>query len=248
MKELDMTSNDPPVTYVLIPGAGGNASYWYRLEPELRRRGRDVVAVDLPAEDDGAGLPEYAQSVVGAIGDRTGVVLVAQSMAGFTAPQVCERVPVSLLVLVNAMIPAPGETAGAWWANTGQAQARREKDEREGRPTDAELDLATYFLHDLPQEVLDDAGARGRRQSDTPFGQPWPLSAWPDVQTRVLAGRDDRFFPAEFQRRVSEERLGITPDEMPGGHLVALSRPEELADRLEAYVAEAGLVSRAVVT
>jgi hypothetical protein len=34
---------------------------------------------------------------------------------------------------------------------------------------------------------------------------------------------------------VAEERLGITPDEMPGGHLVALSHPVELADRLEAY-------------
>jgi pimeloyl-ACP methyl ester carboxylesterase len=239
--------NDATLTYVLIPGAGGNASYWYRLEPELRRRGRDVVSVDLPADDDSAGLPEYTDAVVSAIGDRTGVVLVAQSMAGFTAPLVCERVPVSLLVLVNAMIPAPGETAGAWWDDTGQAEARREKDVREGRPADADFDVATYFLHDLPQEVLDDAGAEGRRQSDTPFGQPWPLAAWPDVPTRVLAGRDDRFFPVEFQRRVSEQRLGITPEEMPGGHLVALVHPEELADRLEAYLAEAGLASHAVV-
>ncbi|WP_337308891.1 hypothetical protein [Candidatus Aeolococcus gillhamiae] len=30
----------------------------------------------------------------------------------------------------------------------------------------------------------------------------------------------------------------ITPDEMPGGHLVALSRPAELCDRLEAHQAE----------
>jgi hypothetical protein len=50
-----------------------------------------------------------------------------------------------------------------------------------------------------------------------------------------LGGRDDRFFPVEFQRRVVRERLGISPDEMAGGHLVALSRPKELADRLKAY-------------
>jgi pimeloyl-ACP methyl ester carboxylesterase len=48
-------------------------------------------------------------------------------------------------------------------------------------------------------------------------------------------GRDDRFFPAGFQRRVARERLGVSADEMPGGHLVALSQPEELAARLEAY-------------
>jgi hypothetical protein len=37
---------------------------------------------------------------------------------------------------------------------------------------------------------------------------------------------------------VVRERLGITPDEMDGSHCVALSRPKELADRLEAYRAE----------
>lgn len=78
----------------------------------------------------------------------------------------------------------------------------------------------------------------GRDQSGTPFATPWPLERWPSVPTRVLQGRDDRFFPVEFQRRVVPERLGITPDEMPGGHLLALSRPEELAARLEAYRAE----------
>jgi len=33
-----------------------------------------------------------------------------------------------------------------------------------------------------------------------------------------------------------KERLGITPDEMDGGHLPALAHPEELADRLLAYL------------
>jgi hypothetical protein len=52
---------------------------------------------------------------------------------------------------------------------------------------------------------------------------------------------DDRFFPLEFQRRVVRERLGIDLDEVPGGHLVALSRPVELVDRLEALAREAGV-------
>jgi pimeloyl-ACP methyl ester carboxylesterase len=231
-------------TYILIPGAGGSAWYWHLVDAELRRRGQDALAVDLPAEDETAGLPEYADSVVKAIGDRTNLVLVAQSLAGFTAPLVCERVPVSPLVLVNAMIPSPGETAGEWWSNTGQGEAMRENDLRDGRtpgpgPSEPSFDLITYFFHDVPQEVIDEAAAHARGQSGTPFGQPWSLKAWPDVPTRVLTGRDDRFFPAGFQRRVAEDRLGITPDEMPGGHLVALSHPEQLADRLVAYVAEA---------
>src|ERR1700704_2794952 len=104
-------------TYVLIPGAGGDAWYWHRVVPELQARGHDVVAVDLPAADESAGWKEYADAIEKAIGDRTDLILVAQSLAGFSAPIVADRRPVDLLVLLNAMIPKPGETGGAWWAN-----------------------------------------------------------------------------------------------------------------------------------
>ncbi|MDQ3147505.1 MAG: hypothetical protein M3R01_11355 [Actinomycetota bacterium] len=66
-----------------------------------------------------AGLEEYAQAVVEAVGDRSDLILVAQSLAGFTAPLVCGRLPVTLLVLVAAMVPRPGESPGDWWADTG---------------------------------------------------------------------------------------------------------------------------------
>ena len=223
-------------TYLLIPGAGGDAWYWHLLEPELRGRGHEAVAVDLPAADDSAGFSEYADAVVGAIGGRTDLVVVAQSLGGFTAPLVCERVPVDLLVMLNAMVPSPGEPPGEWWSNTGHAKARSEQAARDGRDLAGDEDLLNAFFHDVPPEVTAEAWERGEpRQSGTPFAQPWPLPKWPDVPTRFLQGRDDRFFPVEFQRRVVRERLGIAPDEMAGGHLVALSRPKELADRLEAY-------------
>lgn len=66
-------------------------------------------------------------------------------------------------------------------------------------------------------------------QSGRPFDDPWPLTAWPDVPTRVLVGSEDRFFPPEFQARVAKERLGLDVELVPGGHLAALSRPRELA-------------------
>jgi pimeloyl-ACP methyl ester carboxylesterase len=228
------------MTYVLVPGAGGDAGYWTFVAAELGAGGHDVLAVDLPADDDAAGLSEYADAVVGAIGDRGDAVLVAQSMGGFTAAMACPRLAgrVSLLVLVNAMIPLPGETPGAWWANTGQPQARRENDVRAGRSPDADFDPLVYFFHDVPAEVTAWAIAGGRRQSDSVFVSPCAIDVWPAVPTRILVGRDDRFFPADFQRRVAEERLGITPDVIPGGHLLAFSQPQELARRLQALVAE----------
>src|SRR5688572_28757935 len=105
-------------TYVLIHGAGDVGWYWHLVEAELRARGHDVVAPDLPCEDDSAGLSEYASSVVQAIDGREDLVVVAQSLGGFTAPLVCERADVELLVLVAPMIPAPGESPADYWANT----------------------------------------------------------------------------------------------------------------------------------
>ena len=95
-------------SFVFIHGAGDVGWYWHLVEAELRARGHDTVAPDLPCEDDSAGLPEYADTVVAAAGDRNELVVVAQSAGGFTAPLVCERLPVKLLVLVAPMIPVPG--------------------------------------------------------------------------------------------------------------------------------------------
>jgi pimeloyl-ACP methyl ester carboxylesterase len=223
-------------TYVLLPGAGGDAWYWHLVAQRLRARGHEVLAPDFPTADESAGLAEYAATAVDAIGDRSGVILVAQSMAGFSAPLVCERADVALLILVAPMIPAPGESASEWWASTGQIEARRELEEREGRDPDAEFDLMTGFLHDVPEPVVAELLSRGApEQADTPFEEPWPLDAWPDVPTRVLVGRHDRLFPLAFARRVAQERLGIAVDVIDSGHLPALSRPDELTDRLEAY-------------
>ena len=196
--------------------------------------------MELAAADDRAGLPQYAATVVHAIGDRDPrhVVLVAQSLAGFTLPLVCQEARAAMLVLVNAMIPKPGETPGEWWRNTGHGEAKRWQNVHDGRSADAPFDPLVDFFHDVPQSVIDDAWAQGEpRQSDTVFSSPCTFKVWPAVPTRVLVGRDDRFFPAEFQQRVARERLGIAADEMPGGHLVALSQPAELSRRLVAYSA-----------
>ncbi|MBA2277845.1 MAG: alpha/beta hydrolase [Chloroflexia bacterium] len=215
-------------TYVLIHGAGDFAWYWHLVAAELRGRGHDVVAMDLPIEDDAAGLTEYVDTVVDAIGERTDLVVVAQSFGGYTAPLVCARVPVDLLVLVAGMVASPGESAEEMFANTRYKQEAQ----------DDSSDIAIFY-HDVPPDLATEALSKGRQQSDTPWQEPWPLAAWPDVPTRYLLCRHDRLFPAEWLRRVVRDRLRITPDEIDSGHCPALSRPKDLADRLEAYRAEA---------
>lgn len=220
-------------SFVLVPGAGGMAWYWHRVVPLIGAAGHEAIAVDLPGDDERAGLAAYADIVSRAMSKRSDVVLVAQSLAGFTAPIVCARAPVRMLVFVNAMIPKPGETAGAWWGATGAIEARERSAARRGYAR--EFDVATYFLHDVPPDVLRAGPQQPREEADTVFGEPCRFDRWPDVPIHVLAGRDDRFFPIEFQRRVARERLAKQVDEIPGGHLVALSNAEGLTERLVAY-------------
>jgi pimeloyl-ACP methyl ester carboxylesterase len=222
-------------TYALIHGASSDAWYWHRVVPELRARGHEVVAPDLPSDDDRCDFTDYAAVVVDALGEVDGsaddLIVVGQSMGGFTAPLVCAELPARLLVLVAAMVPLPGEVAGEWWDNTGWIAMRG----------DNPVDVMHDFFHDVPADVTEAAMARGERaQSGTPFAKPWPLAAWPDVPTRFVLCRDDRFFPANFQRRVVRERLGMTPDEIDSGHLPALAHPVELVDQLERYRREIG--------
>src|SRR5262249_37921594 len=192
-------------SYVLIPGAGGMALYWHRVAPLLEQAQREAIAVDLPGDDESAGLGVYADIVVREIGQRTNIILVAQSLGGFTAAVVGERVPVRRLVFVNAMIPLPGETAGDWWQNTGATRARRAAAESAGYNT--EFDLQTYFLYDLPETVLQEGQPHQREEAGIIFRQPCEFRGWPQIPIRVIASAGDRFFPLEFQRRLARGRL-----------------------------------------
>jgi hypothetical protein len=216
-------------TFVLIHGGGDVGWYWHLVERELRLRGHDTLAPDLPCDDDSAGLAEYADAVIHAVGDRGNLVVAAQSFGGFTAPLVAARLRVAVLALVAGMIPAPGEAPADWPANTGFDEVMRQQAQAY-----AGQDLV---YHDVPAALAEQARRRSRGQSDTPGRAPWPLAAWPPVPTRFVLCTADRFFPPHFLRRVVADRLGIVPDEIAAGHAVALSRPRELARLLAGYAA-----------
>jgi pimeloyl-ACP methyl ester carboxylesterase len=210
-----------------IHGAGDVGWYWHLVGAKLRDRGHDTVAPDLPIEEDNAGLSMYADVIVDAIGERPDVVVVAQSLGGYVAPIVADRIGARLIVLVAGMVASPGETAEEMFANTGWQPDRL-----------ADPSERSVFYHDVPSDLADEALTHGRRQSETPGSEPWPLPAWPDIPTRFVLCRNDRFFPARWLRPVVRDRLRIEPDEIESGHCPALSRPDELATLLERYVAE----------
>jgi pimeloyl-ACP methyl ester carboxylesterase len=119
------------------------------------------------------------------------------------------------------MIPSPGERCDEWWANAGYE--------------DSGFD--DVFYHDVPSELAAEAQRQERDEQAKALREPWPLDAWPQTPTRYLLCGDDRMFTPEWARRHARERLNLEADEMDGGHYVTLSRPRELAQRLDAYAA-----------
>ena len=110
---------------MLVPGAGGSAWYWHRLVAELERRGHDAVAVDLPADDESAGLAAYADTVVAAVGDRAGRELmvisddlpaVREELSDLEGARFEANPPVvDLQLLMNADVVIASNSSFSWW-------------------------------------------------------------------------------------------------------------------------------------
>jgi pimeloyl-ACP methyl ester carboxylesterase len=223
-------------TFVLIHGAGDAGWYWHLTEAELRARGHHTIAPDLPCDNETASLDDYAAAVTAAAADQRDLVIVGQSYGVFTATLAASRLPARLLVLLAGMIPAPAESPAQWWASTGYRQAAAEQARLDGGTTGHDDPLISFY-NGVPRPLAEQALRRGGRgESSVVWDTPWPLDAWPDVPTKVILCRDDRFFPADFMRQLARQRLGIAPDEVPGCHCAALSHPGELADLLSSYL------------
>jgi len=167
-------------------------------------------------------------------------VIVGQSYGAFTATLAASRLPARLLVLLAGMIPAPAESPGQWWENTGYRQAADQQARLDGGKTGHD-DPFISFYNGVPRPLAEEALRRGGRgESTVVWDTPWPLDAWPDVPTRFILCKDDRFFPAAFMRRLAQHRLGTVPDEVPGCHCVALSHPGQLSDLLVSYLDRPG--------
>lgn len=228
-------------TFILIHGAGDVGWYWHLVEAELRARGHQTVAPDLPAGDDSLTLLDYRDAAVDALHASakqvSDLVVVGQSFGAFTAPLVADRLQAAVLVLVAGMVPAPAEPPDDWWGNVGFTAAVAEQATIDGGLTGND-DPFVAFYADVPRALAEEALNKERAHPSPAAGTaPWPLDRWPAVPTRSVVCAQDRFLPPGLQRRLAHDRLGIVPEEIDSGHCVALSRPVELADVLESYLA-----------
>ena len=143
-----------------------------------------------------------------------------------------------LIVLVNPMVPKAGESPGQWWDATGQDQAMAEHFRRIGMP-DKDFDPVEDFFHDVPARFATRRSASRRPVSPTPRsakrgrwagGRTCPPGWW-----RAATTGSSRW---SFSAGWSTTGWVLDVDVLPGGHLMALSRPRELADYLLASASD----------
>ena len=219
-------------TFGLVHGGGLGAWCWERLIPELHDRGRRAATVDLPLEDQSAGADRLAEIVLKAFAGIEDLILVGNSMSGLIIPAVAARRPVRRMVFLHTLLPQPGSSLAdqmatepdmlnpemmtvppSWWSD--------------------EAIVTRFLFHDCPPEVAHDAFVRLRPpEGGVLMTEVTPLRAWPDVPRSYILGREDRTATPAWARRVTSERLGIEPIEIPGGHCPMLSRPRRLAEAL----------------
>ena len=159
----------------------------------------------------------------------------SQRQSPYSSPRSLREAPrssatgaVELLVLVAPMIPAPGEAPDSYWPHTRYSVGGAGPVRRCHRP----------LLPRCPAELAAQPLNRARIQSEARMGEPLPLRAWPDNPTRVLICRDDRLC---ISFATSPGSVWPSPRRNRRRAHPALSRPHELADRLEVHTAEQGL-------
>ncbi|MDX8049076.1 alpha/beta hydrolase [Lentzea sp. BCCO 10_0798] len=207
-------------TFAIAHGGGDVGWSWHLVATALQAKGHTAVAPDLPIEDESKDLTDWAQALTDALPSTEDVVVVGHSFGGFVAPLAAASINAKALVYVTAMLPAPGETPGDWWENTGY--------------TDSGLE--DKFFHDVPPDLAAEAQKRERGMSENSMAKPWPSDAMPNVPTHFILCTEDRFFTPDFMRKVVETRLpAVEPAELAAGHCASLSKPQELADLLANY-------------
>jgi hypothetical protein len=232
------------ITFGLVHGAWHGAWCWDLVAAELRERGYDAVAVDLPCEDPDAGAEAYARVVLDTLADAEDVVLVGHSLGGLTIPVVAQERRVRAMVYVAALLPAVGSSfddghpaePDRLMPGLSAGQIRYGDGSSAWQPQAA----IALMYPDAPPELAEWAAPRLRRQYWRISREVTPLRSWPAVPSTVIACGADAVVNPDWVRRSARVRFGVEAVVLPGDHSPFLARPVELVDLLVAAAESAG--------
>jgi pimeloyl-ACP methyl ester carboxylesterase len=207
-------------TFCLLHGAWHDGASWAGVAAELSARGHQTVTPDLPLHDPAATYAARVRPALDALqGADEPVVVVGHSMGSAYVPGVLAAWPGALEVHLcpglgplRAGFPFPplGADGTCAWA-PGAATA------------------ALYGR--LPADIAAVLEARLRPMAPAPDRRPpSPPRTRPPVV--VLAAQDELFAPAA-EAQAAQDRLGVAPLLIPGGHMPMAEDPVALAATLD---------------
>jgi len=218
--------------FVLVHGGLHGASCWDLLRPELERRGHRTFAMDLPIDQPGKLMDDYADAALAAIEGKVAedAFLVGHSMGGMVVPRMAAKMPKARVIFLCAGFAhtSDQDRQESADATTGDFGGWLIPDAL-GRVTMAKENAITAFYQDVEPEIADRAVAGLRPQWAEAFSNVAFIAPYADRVAQVIYTTEDRIIDPEKHRRMSEERFGITPVALPGGHSPFLSHPARLA-------------------
>jgi pimeloyl-ACP methyl ester carboxylesterase len=241
------------VRFVFVHGGFHAAWCWERTIEELRVRGHDGVAVDLPGHgaliDQESTLANRRDAIVAALRDGSpeASVLVGHSGGGFDATLAADARPdlVSHVVYLAAALPRENRTYpeamamrdsedGEFDGDVGEMLSYLHFDD-DGAMTFADFDGAwMYFYHDCDEATARWAFERlgPERFGDTTVTPVSVANFWAaDLPRSYILCLQDRSMPRWLADTVAR-RLGVEQLTIDASHSPFLSRPAELAELL----------------
>jgi pimeloyl-ACP methyl ester carboxylesterase len=217
--------------FCLVHGSTQDPSGWNLLVPELQKLGHDSILVDLPTDQPQAGATAYADCIAESI-DRDGAIVVAHSASGLFLPLVPARRDVARIVFLAAVIPQIGKSL---IEQVGLDPDMFNPNWRGKNPIDDDRAAMDFLFHDCSPAIARWAMTTRRllmaRQA---MMEVCPVEQWPTVPCSSIVCAGDRTIQPAWSRRAARDRLKVEPIELDGGHCPHVSRPQELAQALDA--------------
>ncbi len=232
--------------YVLIHGAGDTGKSWEQVIAHLRH---PFLAVDLPGRNDKPGdldtltVRDFAASVVddmnAAAIDRA--VIVGHSLAGLTLVTLAELIPerIAHLVFVNSVVPPHGKGNFDVVGKHVRQMVDTYGVGADNQSLHPEA-LRHHHCNDLDEAQTREVMQGGVREAKKPLHRPISLKGLRErpIPCTWILGTIDLAVPPDTQRHsiANLEGCGCSVDviEIEAGHLITRSRPEALAELLDA--------------
>lgn len=215
-------------TFGLVHGAWHGSWCWNMLVEELRRRGHQSVAPDLPSDDPASTWDTFTEVLIAALSGVDDPVLVGHSKGAMTIPLVALRRPVKLLVYLCPSTPVATprpDMPSSLQLGVLDALKTDELGHDWWSPEDAVRDMYRHL--DLTRAKW----AAEQLRPDADPG-PYPLANPPTLPSLYVYAAEDEIYTPESRRWAARHIFGLEPIELEGGHFPMLERPAQLADLL----------------